>query len=376
MEDLSGDGQQQAGQNPLLPNGNIIYRSEAMALLVESVKKVAKTDANVLITGETGTGKELIARAIHSNSPRKHRPFVTVNCSAIPENLIESEFFGTVKGAFTGAIERPGRFEQANSGTIFLDEIGELSKNIQVKLLRVLQEKKFERVGSLSTVEVDVRIVTGTNRILQNEIKQGNFREDLFYRLNVFPIHIVPLRERKEDIPILTEYFLEKFSSKKGVPVVSIEGNAIDVLRQYPWPGNVRELENLIARMIISSDSSIITTDDLPLQYLPAKQPETLEMRLLAEEIQKYKALCNSILNEEIRTAWELKIVAEQLGIWQKRRGVAGLGRILVKVFERHKKFFQGIKKEGMAVIFDFLCLNSSFKKEQSARVDRLLRSW
>ncbi|KAA3657080.1 MAG: AAA family ATPase [Calditrichaeota bacterium] len=245
---------------------NIITRSESLKKILRSVEQVASTDATVLILGETGTGKELLARAVHNISSRGKRPLVKVNCSALPANLIESELFGHEKGAFTGAIARKvGRFELANGGTIFLDEIGDVPLELQVKLLRVLQEGEFERLGSSETHKVDVRIIAATNRDLHMEIAQGRFREDLFYRLNVFPIVIPPLRERKEDISLLINYFVKKFSRKIGKPIKNIPQSLVDKLCAYDWPGNVRELENIVERaVIVSPGAKLVCGDWLP----------------------------------------------------------------------------------------------------------------
>jgi transcriptional regulator with PAS, ATPase and Fis domain len=236
-----------------------------MAEIYETIKRVAPTTTTVLITGETGTGKELIAHAIHRNSPRKNNPFIKINCAAIPENLMESELFGYEKGAFTGAVtKKQGRFELAHKGTLFLDEVGELPKDMQVKLLRVIQEQQFERVGGLQTIKVDVRLVTATNRNLLQDVRDGHFREDLFYRLNVIPAHLPPLRERREDIPVLTDYFIEKFNNKLDRTVKGMDDRVRDLLMQYEWPGNIRELENLIERVILMARGETITFADLP----------------------------------------------------------------------------------------------------------------
>ena len=232
----------------------IIGQSEGMVKVREAIKKVAPTLTTVLITGETGTGKELIAQAIHRNSTRKGNPFIKINCAAIPEHLMESELFGYEKGAFTGAAcKKPGRFELAHKGTLFLDEIGEVPKAIQVKLLQVIQDQEFERVGGLRTIKVDVRMIAATNRNLFQEVKTGEFREDLFYRLNVFPIHVPPLRDRKEDILPLADYFLDKFNRKIERAVREIAAPVQELLMCHGWPGNVRELENLIERLVLIS---------------------------------------------------------------------------------------------------------------------------
>jgi Nif-specific regulatory protein len=225
--------------------------------------KVAGTDATVLLFGESGTGKELIAKTIHFQSKRAKGPFVAINCAAIPENLLEAELFGSEKGAFTGAVKRIGKFEQANKGTIFLDEVGELPISLQPKLLRVLQERTLEPLGSSKTLKVDVRIISATNKDLSEEIRKGNFREDLFWRLNVIPIYIPPLRERKEDIPLLIDYYLKSFCGiyKKNV---SIDEDALKLLISYEWPGNVRELSNTIERLVVMSEGRVIKPYDLP----------------------------------------------------------------------------------------------------------------
>jgi transcriptional regulator with GAF, ATPase, and Fis domain len=218
---------------------------------------VADTDATVLILGETGTGKELIARSVHNLSRRKDRPLVKINCAALPANLIESELFGHEKGAFTGALKQKiGRFELADKGTIFLDEIGELPQDLQVKLLRVLQEGEFERLGDPKTLHIDVRVIAATNRNLEQAIIDGTFREDLYYRLNVVPIHIPPLRDRDNDIPLLVEHFIQKYSKKVGKHIDTVTQNVMHILQAYHWPGNVRELENIIERAVILSRGS------------------------------------------------------------------------------------------------------------------------
>jgi DNA-binding NtrC family response regulator/ligand-binding sensor domain-containing protein len=250
---------------------NIITQSEALKKLLYKVEQVASTDSTVLILGESGTGKELFTRAIHNISDRGERPLVKVNCSALPANLIESELFGHEKGAFTGAISRKiGRFELADGGTIFLDEIGDLPLELQPKILRVLQEGEFERIGNSKTIKVDVRIIAATNRDLKAEIEKGNFREDLFYRLNVFPISIPPLRERKEDIPLLVNYFVKKHSARIGRQIETVSQNIINALQKYYWPGNVRELENIIERALITSEGKKLTLSD----WLPKQETE------------------------------------------------------------------------------------------------------
>jgi two-component system response regulator HydG len=253
----------------------IIAVSAKMKALLETLTMVAPSDATVLIMGESGTGKEVIANAIHHNSPRAAEPFIKVSCAALPETLLESELFGHEKGAFTGAIaRREGRFQLAHRGTIFLDEVGEMSPALQTKLLRVLQEKEFEPVGSARTVKVDIRVITATNRDLEREVKEGRFREDLFYRLNVVPLVLPPLRERKEDIPPLADHFLATYREKNRKAVRGISGKALDLLVRYDWPGNIRELENCIERAVILSREEVIVPADFPPQIRMLSQED------------------------------------------------------------------------------------------------------
>ena len=245
----------------------IVGESPGMVSIRDAIKTVAPTMTTVLVTGETGTGKELIAQAVHRNSLRKENPFIKINCAAIPENLMESELFGYEKGAFTGAAyKKPGRFELAHNGTLFLDEIGEVPKAMQVKLLQVIQDQEFERVGGLRTIKVDVRLVAATNRNLMQEVKDGNFREDLFYRLNVFPIHIPPLRERKEDLALLAGHFLDKFNRKINRAVQRIDPQVEAFFARHNWPGNVRELENLMERLVLVARGDTIVMEDIPVE--------------------------------------------------------------------------------------------------------------
>lgn len=246
----------------------IIGSSSEMQKIFGFVEKISDTGSTVLITGESGTGKELIARTIHYNSGRAEKNFVPINCAAIPKDLLESELFGHEKGAFTGAVAtRIGRFEHAHGGTLFLDEIGELAPSLQVKILRVLQEREFERVGGTKTIKVDVRILTATNKDLQKETKEGRFREDLYYRLNVIPVHLPPLRERREDIPLLIDHFLHKYSTKKNKPIPSINKEAMNLLINDEWRGNVRELQNILERFVILKEGEEVTLDDLPERF-------------------------------------------------------------------------------------------------------------
>jgi DNA-binding NtrC family response regulator len=255
--------------------------SPQMQKVFDLIGKIADTDATVLIYGESGTGKERVAKTIHYNSSRGQSAFVPVNCAAIPKDLLESELFGHEKGAFTGAINtRIGRFELANGGTVFLDEIGELHPALQVKILRVLQEREFERVGGTRTLKVDLRVLAATNKDLEKATMEGAFREDLFYRLNVIPLHLPPLRERQEDIPLLMEHFVTEFSRRKKKEPLRMSPEAMDCLMNYHWPGNVRELENLMERLVILNDSGTVTLTDLPERFHAIRPPAAQEGRL------------------------------------------------------------------------------------------------
>jgi two-component system, NtrC family, response regulator len=291
--------------------GSIIGKSKAMRDVFETIQKVAPSNATVLIEGESGTGKELVAKSIHFNSPRRDNPFVAVNCSALAESLLESELFGHEKGAFTGAVSsKKGRFELAHGGTLFLDEIGELSPNLQVKLLRVLQEKTFERVGGVRSVAVDIRVIAATNRNLKDEMQAGRFREDLFYRLNVVHIVIPPLRLRWEDIQLLVNHFIKKYesSNQSTVPVKGLSQEVIRLFYEYRWPGNIRELENVIERAIILCEDGLVRIKDLPnwfsvnafneklIDSIPtgAKLYETLEL-IEKEMIERALKMANNV---------------------------------------------------------------------------------
>jgi transcriptional regulator with GAF, ATPase, and Fis domain len=251
----------------------IVGSSKPLKTVLSRIAKVAPTDSTVFITGETGTGKELIARAVHKRSQRAGRAFVSVNCAALSPTLISSELFGHEKGSFTGATHRRlGRFEQANGGTIFLDEVGELPQDTQVALLRVLQEREFERVGGSQTIRVDVRVITATNRDLTAAVANGSFRQDLFYRLNVFPIEVPPLRDRTEDILMLVEYFVRRYGRRAGKNFRSIDKKTLDLLRNYDWPGNIRELQNVIERSVILNSGDVFAVDESWLSKKPARQ--------------------------------------------------------------------------------------------------------
>jgi len=278
---------------------HIIGESDGLKYVLYRAEQFAPANATVLILGETGTGKELIASVIHDLSPRKERPMITVNCAALPGNLIESELFGREKGAFTGAdTRRMGRFELAHGSTLCLDEIGELPLEVQAKLLRVLQHNEFERLGSSNTVKVDVRIVATTNRDLEKEVREGRFREDLYYRLNVFPITVPPLRQRKEDIPLMIEAFLEKYSRKLGKQFTSISRETMKALQDYPWPGNVRELESILERAVILCPGPVLQLAD----RLEGSSPTVSSAVRTLEEAERIQIL--KILSE---TKWRIE---------------------------------------------------------------------
>jgi DNA-binding NtrC family response regulator len=278
---------------------NIVGQSDGLKYILYRAEQVAPTDTTVLILGETGTGKELIAAAIHNMSPRKERPLITVNCAALPGNLIESELFGREKGAFTGADTRQiGRFEIANGSTLCLDEIGELPLELQAKLLRVIQHNEFERLGSSQTIKVDVRIIATTNRDLEEEVRKGRFRQDLYYRLNVFPITVPPLRQRKEDIPFMAHAFIERYARKVGKQITSIQKGTLKALQDYSWPGNVRELESVIERAAILCPGPVLQlTDQLEISFPPTSSP----MRTLEET---ERSQIHKILSE---TRWRIE---------------------------------------------------------------------
>jgi len=294
----------------------MIGESLAMRDLAAKIKQVAPTNGRVLIMGENGTGKELVARAIHNNSERSSQPFVQVNCAAIPEELIESELFGHEKGAFTGAIASTrGKFEQANGGTILLDEIGDMSLRTQSKVLRVLEEQQFTRIGGRDTITVDVRVIAATNKDLSVEVQEERFRSDLFYRLNVIPIHVPPLRERVEDISLLATYFLTRFCQENGKREKRISQEAMDVLRSYGWPGNVRELKNLIERLVIMVSSDVIDVSDLPSNLMehPISMPSSMSFLTLKEARNEFER--EFILQVLRSNNWKITDAAQQLGI-------------------------------------------------------------
>lgn len=299
----------------------IIGTSKGIRSVLEQVALVAPSDATVLITGESGTGKELVASEIHRQSKRASQTFIKVNCAALPESIIESELFGHEKGSFTGALnQRKGRFELANGGTIFLDEIGDLSPQIQVKLLRVLQEREIERVGGSQPIKVDVRLIAATNRNLEADIKSGRFREDLFYRLNVFPIHIPPLRERKSDIILLADFFAEKYAQKNGKLIKRISSPALDLLSSYHWPGNVRELENCIERAVILSTDNVIHSYHLPPSLQSAQSTQTEPTTTLEAALSRLE---KELIIEALKiTGGNMAAAARRLGITERQMGL------------------------------------------------------
>ncbi|RMG74051.1 MAG: sigma-54-dependent Fis family transcriptional regulator [Nitrospirae bacterium] len=308
---------------------NIIGESDAMKDVFRMIDRLAQSDSTVLILGESGTGKELVASTIHYQGKRKDGPFVVVNCGALPENLIESELFGYEKGAFTGATRRkPGRFELANGGTLFLDEVGELPPAVQVKLLRVLQDGTFERLGGTESIKVDVRVIAATNRDLETEVKEGNFREDLYYRLAVIPLTLPPLRERREDIPLLIEHFLQRYNSRLGKQV-SFSKDAVSALMEYHFPGNVRELENIVERMVTLCEGDRVTREDLPSHLFKKGAHEELELQPLTKVAQEAEK--QYIVRVLRQTGGNRSRAASVLGIsrktlWEKMRqyGIGG----------------------------------------------------
>jgi PAS domain S-box-containing protein len=294
----------------------IVGTSPALQAVLSRVSKVAPSDSTVLITGETGTGKELVARGIHRRSHRVSRAFVSVNCAAIPRDLIASELFGHEKGAFTGAMQRRiGRFELANGGTIFLDEVGELAADTQVALLRVLQEREFERVGGRQPIRVDVRVIAATNRDLKAAVSSGTFREDLYYRLNVFPVEVPPLRERRKDIPLLVEYFIDRYARKAGKNIRSVEKKTLQLLQSYPWPGNIRELQNVIERSVILCETEKFLIDESWLSQQPRDKRSGGRMYLLQRVAATEKEIIEEALRESRGRVFGPSGAAAKLGI-------------------------------------------------------------
>jgi len=307
---------------------NMVGTSNAMKEVYRLIEQVSNSNATVLLRGESGTGKDLVAHAIHYNSLRADKPFVKVNCAALPDTLLESELFGHEKGAFTGASERKlGRFERAHGGTIFLDEIGDFSLNLQVKLLRVIQFKEFERVGGLETIKTNVRIVVATHKNLEEQIKEGLFREDLYYRINVFPIYMPPLRDRKDDIMLLADYFLEKTAAENNKDISRISTPAIEMLTRYHWPGNIRELENCIERAVLLCNDDVIRSEHLPPSLQMIKKDEAVAKRSLTEIIEnKERELIVDAIKKfdghQRKTARELGISERVLGYKIKKYNI------------------------------------------------------
>jgi two-component system, NtrC family, response regulator AtoC len=301
-------------------SGTIVGTSADMQRVFESIQRVAMTDVTVLITGESGTGKELVAREIHAASKRSQRVFVTVNCASLVKELIESELFGHQKGSFTGATStKLGKFELADGGTIFLDEIAELDVHLQVKLLRALQEKEIDRIGGSTPIPVDVRVLAATNRDLNAMTERGDFRQDLFYRLNVYPIHLPPLREHKEDMPLLVEHFLQRFGQSLGKSSLNVNPQALELMMQYTWPGNVRELENVLQRAILISPSASIEPEHLPKEMVHGSIPMVEGQSLPAIEREARDSAARVVIYRTLeRTGWSIKESAVLLGIPEK----------------------------------------------------------
>ncbi|MBN2753944.1 MAG: sigma 54-interacting transcriptional regulator [Candidatus Goldbacteria bacterium] len=325
---------------------NIIGTSKAMMDVFTMVEKVASTNSSVLILGESGVGKELIAQEIHYNSKRADKPFIKFNCAALPESLAETELFGCEKGAYTGAYQsRRGRFESADSGTLFLDEIGELGPSVQSKFLRVLQEREFEKVGGNNTVKVDIRIIAATNKDLAEEVKNKTFREDLYYRLSVFPIIVPPLRERKTDIPMLADYFIDKYSKMNAKSIKRISSTAIDLLVAYHWPGNVRELENCVERAVILSNDGVIHAYHLP----PTLQTDKSSKTAYSGTLQKAVGIVeHEMIVEKLKAAeGNMALAAKELGLTERIMGLRmkkyGIDYRLYRKVVRNKK----LKKTG-----------------------------
>jgi DNA-binding NtrC family response regulator len=305
---------------------NIVGKSRRMQEIYRIIAKVAPTDSTVLINGQSGTGKELIARAIHFNSPRRDKQFVTVDCAVLSENLLESELFGHIRGSFTGAVTtKPGLFEVANGGTVFLDEIGNISLSIQAKLLRVLQEREFTPVGGTKAKKVDIRLIAATNKDLEKMIKEEAFREDLYYRLNIVPIHLPPLKERQDDIPILSVHFLKKYSDEMGKTIKGFTPEAMERLIKHPWPGNVRELENVIQRTVVMIDEEMVRVEHLILPGQQEREPTESSVPMTSEELKEIKKQLREkavedvekafIVNALDRNEWNVTRAAEEVGM-------------------------------------------------------------
>jgi len=319
-------------ENSIDPFKNIIGDSLKMKQISETVRKIASTESTVLITGESGTGKELIAKVIHRLSPREKGPFIAINCAAIPEMLIESELFGAEKGAYTSSVSmRIGKFEQANGGTLFLDEIADIPLSMQAKILRAIQEREFNRIGGVRTISVDIRLITATNKDLEEEVAKKNFRSDLFYRINVVPINMPSLAERKEDIPLIIDYFIKKKSAELGTECKTISDEAVQVLKEYTWPGNVRELENTIERLIVLVQNKEILRSDLP---------EHLSKQNLLMEL-KRNVITKNMLFYDAEKELEKELIVDALkkanNIQTRAADILGISRRMLKYkMEKH----------------------------------------
>ena len=318
----------------------LIGNSPPMKNVYELIEKIADTDSTILITGESGTGKELVAKIIHYNSSRFQAPFIPLNCAAIPKDLLESELFGHEKGAFTGALNtRIGRFELAHNGTLFLDEIGELDPSLQVKLLRVLQEKEFERVGGVKTIKINVRILVATNKDLEKAIREGKFREDLYYRLNVIPLDLPPLRDKTEDIPVLINYFVQEFAQKRRREPLTFSTEAIQYLTRYRWPGNVRELENLIERLTILTSKNTVAASDLPEKFYQTTDPQLANDTHAKQNMDFNFPECGIDINSVVRNMERnliLKALEKTGGVKNRAAKLLGLNR--TTLIEKMKK--------------------------------------
>lgn len=314
----------------------IIGQSNEILEVFSIIEKVADSDSTIMINGETGTGKGLVAKAIHENSYRKNKPFIQINCGAIPDNLLESELFGHVKGAFTGALlDKSGKFEKANHGTVFLDEIGDMSTDLQIKLLKVLEEREFERVGGCKTIKVDIRILAATHRNLEEETKKGTFRKDLFYRLNVIPLRLPTLKERKADIPLLISHFLKRLNRRTKKNVESLLPSAMEIMTQYSWPGNVRELRNIVERLVVLKEKGTISPYDLP-------ESIKKESSGLTSQLPKVKIAQDGICLNAAVSEFEKSLIIQSLkktkGVKKKAAKLLQLNRTtLVEKIKRHR---------------------------------------
>ncbi len=316
------------------PFAKIVGYSEGMQRVCSIIRRVADTDSTVILYGETGTGKEIVARALHECSYRRSHPFIAINCGAIPENLLESELFGHVKGAFTGAVNnKPGKFELADGGTIFLDEIGDMSLELQVKLLRVLETSTFEPVGGSKSIKVNVRVVAATHRDLEKAIQEGRFREDLYYRLHVIPVRLPPLRERKKDIAYLIKHFVSHFNLTKKMNISAVSPDAAECMEQYPWPGNVRELKNIMERLVVLKGEGVIDAEDLPPRFHTADTPKISTSQIDISE----GGICLNTAVEQFEKALILESLKKTQWVKNRAAKLLHLNRTtLVEKIKRH----------------------------------------